>query len=182
MTRVLGLDVSTSCVGVAVLNNDPMGINIDILDHLVFPPKVKTLWEKAEILELYLTEVYKAHSIDQIYIEDAAKKFTKGLSSATTIAVCMRFNGMATYITYSLFKLHPEYIAPASARKGCGLKMQQKKKCGKSHKEQTFDAMMASDLKHLTWPTKQRSTNIVDWAYDTVDAYVVAKAGLLMNK
>ena len=181
MTRVLGLDVSTSCVGVAVVDDHAGDGSIRpvLLDHVSFPSKVKSLWEKAEILRDHLNTIRRTYVIDRVVIEDAAKKFTSGRSSASTIAVCMRFNGMATYVSYITFGFDPEYIPPTTARKLCGLKMQQKKKCGKSHKHQTFDQIMASDLKGRIWPTKQRSTNIVDWAYDTVDAYVIAKAGLL---
>lgn len=181
MGKLLGLDVSTSYVGVTVLDI-PTG-NIDLLDHVALT-KAKTLWEKGAWVEDYLVNTLRPQfpDVEHVYIEDAAKKFASGRSSATVIATLMRFNGIASYIAYQVFSLHPEYVAPSAARKLCGLKMQQSKKCGKTHKQQTFDAIMASDLSHVTWPTKQRSTNIVDWAYDTVDAYVIAKAGLVLEQ
>lgn len=182
MTRVLGLDVSTSCVGVAVVDQAEDGtITPVLLDHVTFPSKVKTLWEKAEILRDHLNSIRRTyHVISRVIIEDAAKKFTTGRSSASTIAVCMRFNGMATYVSYITFGIDPEYIPPTSARKLCGLKMQQKKKCGKSHKEQTAEYIMANDLKGKTWPLK-RTGKVVDWSYDVIDAYVIAKAGLILS-
>jgi hypothetical protein len=90
------------------------------------------------------------------------------------------FNGLVSYFVRETWKIDPEHIMPARARKLIGLKMQQKKTCGLSHKEQTFDAIMASDLSHHTWPTK-RSGKPKDWAYDIVDAYVIAKAGVVLN-
>lgn len=180
MSYILGLDVSTSCTGVAVL--DRATGTIALLDHITFKGKA-TLFEKGAIVEDYLASLKLNYpDITTVYIEDAAKKFASGQSSASVIATLMRFNGICSYIAYSTLGLMPEYVAPSAARKLCGLKMQQSKKCGKSHKVQTFDAMMASDLAHITWPLKLRSINIVDYAYDTVDAYVVAKAGLLIEQ
>jgi len=180
MSYLLGLDVSTSCVGVTLLSRNTGAIVL--LDHIGFKGS-KTLYEKGTVVEGYLVNLkLKYPEIESVYIEDAAKKFASGRSSATVISTLMRFNGICSYIAYTRLQLLPEYVAPSAARKLCGLKMQQTKKCGRSHKQQTFDTMMATDLSHVTWPLKMRSTNIVDYAYDTVDAYVVAKAGLIIEQ
>jgi hypothetical protein len=178
--KVLGLDVSTSIVGITVLDKDDG--SICELAHIDLR-KGRDLFEKGTWVEAELRNLVGRHpDIDALYIEDAAKKFTSGRSSATVIATLMRFNGIASFVAYNVFKLAPIYVAPTTARRLCGLKMQQSKKCGKSHKQQTFDMIMESDLSHITWPTKQRSENIVDWAYDTVDSYVIAKAGVALEQ
>ena len=174
----LGLDISTSYTGVAILEPGNLIPKIISLDYIHFK-KCKTVWEKADRAATYIDAI--PYKIDEIYIEDLAKKFSAGMSSAGTIVTLARFNGLLSYMARNKFGVDPEYIAPGQARKLCGLKMQQKKKCGLSHKEQTFQAMMSSDLSHLTWPTKMRSTSIVDYAYDMVDAYVIAKAGITLN-
>lgn len=179
---VLGLDISTTYTGVTLLNDD--GTIVE-LAHIEFK-KCKTVWEKADHVATWLAEKVKTgrvgwDMITKIFIEDPAKKFSQGMSSASTIVTLARFNGLVSYIARNIFKTDPEYIAPGAARKACGLKMQQRKKCGLSHKQQTFDAIMASDLSHVTWPLKRRSTKIVDWAYDIVDSYVIAKAGISLN-
>jgi hypothetical protein len=181
MSKLLGLDVSTSFVGVAVLD---MATGLEVkLDHIDLR-KGQSLFEKGAWVEDYLSDLRNAHpDIAEVYIEDAAKKFASGRSSASVIATLMRFNGICSYIAYTVFSFAPKYVAPSAARKLCGLKMQQSKKCGKTHKQQTFDAIMGSDLSHITWPTKRApSVNIVDYAYDTVDAYVVAKAGRIIEQ
>lgn len=173
---VLGLDISTSYTGVAIL--EPDDLKIIRLDHIHFK-KCKTVWEKADRAAAYIDAI--TDDIDAIYIEDPAKKFSTGTSSAGTIVTLARFNGLLSYMARNKFGLDPEYLSPGQARKLCGLKMQQKKKCGMTHKEQTFQAIMKTDLSHITWPNKLRSTNIVDYAYDIVDAYVICKAGINLN-
>ena len=225
MTVVLGLDISTTYTGVALLemycdhcdgegwlwrrelpdtsdwdgsaddtrytcpycDRDSVHFEMGTLNqlelvHIDFK-KCNTVWDKADRVATWFDQKLASgakgwKNIEGIYIEDPAKKFSQGQSSASTIVTLARFNGLVSYIARNKFKLDPIYLAPGAARKACGLKMQQKKKCGKTHKQQTFDAMMATDLAHITWPLKMRSTNIVDWAYDIVDAYVIAKAGL----
>ncbi len=173
---VLGLDISTTYTGVSVIDKE---LNIKLLEHIDFK-KCNTVWEKADRVKTYFEDL-QFDNIERIFVEDPAKKFSMGASSAGTIVTLARFNGLVSYLARARWNIDPEYLAPSQARKLCGLKMQQKKVCNKSHKEQTFDAMMATDLKHIVWPNKKNSKNIVDWAYDRVDAYVISKAGVLLN-
>ena len=92
----------------------------------------------------------------------------------------MRFNGIVSYIARKLHSVDPTYISAATARKKCGIKVQQKKVCGKPAKEQVFDHMCANDLKHVVWDKKRNGTP-VDTARDMCDAYVIARAASLMQ-
>lgn len=181
--RILGLDISTTCVGVAVVSVSSGSLHIDALEHIEFKG-CETLWEKADHVELTLGQLLISDLnfklVDRVYVEDAALRFTPGQSSAATLSTLLRFNGLVTYIARDVFGVEPEFIAAGHARKLCGMKMQQRKKCGKSHKEQVFDYMMANDLKHITWPMKKRSSNVVDWSRDVTDAYVIARAGSVL--
>lgn len=188
MIKVMGLDISTSITGCTVLDASiPVidgGHHIIAMDHVEFK-KHPTLWNKADhirkVFETWALDV-RFHNIDKLYVEAAMMRFTPGQSSADTISTLLRFNGLCTYLAREIFKVEPEYLAVGSARKLCGLKMQQKDKSGgKNQKEQTFDAMMATDLKHIVWPKKKRSENIVDYARDIVDSYVIARGGAILN-
>jgi hypothetical protein len=192
MSRILGLDVSTSNVGIAVLdlNKDVDNVShthIVSLSHVEFKGKRGlTMWSKADWLREQLTERFltlEFKDVTHVYIEAALKRFMPGMSSMTTIGSLLKFNGIASYLVHDIFKVDPEYISASEARKTCGLKMFPKAKAGgKNHKQQTFDSMMKTDLSHVVWPTKLRSTKIVDWSFDVTDAYVIAKAGHALNK
>jgi len=172
--NVLGLDISTACVGVAVVNAHARVC----LEHVVFKGKM-SLWEKADHVKLEFEKFHNEYgNIDRLFVEDAALRFTPGMSSAMTIASLLRFNGLVSYIARNVFDKDPNFISASSARKMIGLKLQQVKKCGISHKIQVFEALAHSDLSDVCWPLK-KSGAVIDWAYDVTDAYVIAKAGMI---
>jgi hypothetical protein len=182
---VLGLDVSTSITGVCLIDRDVVpdgtGNHIVHLDHIEFK-KCKTLWDKADVVAHYLNGLHVNHANAEIAvaIEEPLLGFRQGMSSATTIASLLRFNGIVSYISRNTFNVEPNYISAPTARKQCGLKLQKPSVAGKSQKEQVFDHMAQHDLSHVKWPTKKNGTS-VDWSRDATDAYVIARAACLMN-
>lgn len=181
---VLGLDVSTSCTGVCVLNRamvpDANGSHIVILDRIEFK-KCKTLWDKADTVAAYLTGVHVTYSFGaswSIAVEEPLMGFRPGLSSAATIASLLRFNGIVSYISRNVFTVEPTYISSSHARKLCGMRMKKPSLAGMSHKEQVFEHMSKNDLQWKQWPLK-KSGKVEDWSRDATDAYVIARAACL---
>ena len=121
---VLGLDVSTSCTGICILDADVTeptnGNHIRLLDRIEFK-KCKSFWDKADVVEKKLSE-FKNSGITEFCLEEPLLGFSKGMSSAATITTLMRFNGIASYIARCIFGTDPVYIAAASARKLAGVK------------------------------------------------------------
>lgn len=182
---VLGLDVSTSVTGLCVINRDVeldgSGTHIVALERIEFK-KCKTLWEKADRVQAELTAIKNvAGNVEWIVcVEEALLGFRPGLSSATTISALLRFNGIVSYIARNVFATEPQFIGSTHARKVCGMKMQRTAKAGMNQKEQVFLHMSQNDLKHVAWP-KTKTGKVVPWSRDATDAYVVARAGCLMN-
>lgn len=181
---VLGLDVSTTYTGVSLLGSEQGSKIPDVLllDHIHFKG-CNTIWDKIDVVKEYFDTVTTRdawRSPDRIFVEDPVKRFTVGASSANTIMLAARFNGLVSYVVRNKFNIEPEYITSGAARTACGLKMKQRKKCGLSHKEQTFNEMMQTDLSHLVWD-KKRNGKVVDHAYDIVDSYVIGKAGIRLT-
>lgn len=183
MKKVLGLDISTSCIGVTIISFDSTkNITIDLLDHIkLTSSKIKTFWEKVDCVNAYIDNTTATfQSLSYIYVEEPVLGFRPGQSSASTIATLLKFNGLVSYAFRNKFKIDPNYITPSSARKLCGIKLLRPSLCGKNQKDQVFDFMRSSDLQHVTWQVK-KSGMPVDWAKDVTDSYVVAKAGALLN-
>lgn len=173
--RVLALDISTSCVGVCLLEDDV----IVVIESVEFK-KCKSMFEKARTMLNYLDDVCEEHGpIDLLCIEEALMSFCPGHSSAKTISQLMRFNGMVSYIAWTLCGVEPEYVSASHARKLCGIKMQKTSVAG-PQKQQVFKYMAEHDLSTIEWP-HTKTGKIVSWARDATDAYVVAKASSLMN-
>jgi hypothetical protein len=178
MVRVLGIDASTTATGIVIIDD------VSLLHLSVETFKgCNTFWEKCDAFQKHLKFIRDQEpNINAFFIEEPMKRFAEGFSSAGVISTLQRFNGIVCYITRQTFGVDPTYINVSSARKAAGIKVVPKDKAGgRNAKQQTFDHVMATELSHIEWPKKQRSENIVDWAKDIVDAYVVARGGLLLN-
>ena len=183
MPIVLGLDISTSCTGVCVLDSaiepDDKGSHILLLDHVDFKG-CKTFFDKADAMASYLTRLYASKfGISRVAVEEPLLGFSKGSSSASTITTLMRFNGIVSYAARNTFSVDPEYFSAAHARKLCGIKLQRTSVAGMSQKEQVFLHMSQHDLRHVTWKTK-KSGQPIDASRDMTDAYVIARAASLV--
>lgn len=195
MHLVLGLDVSTTCVGVSVVDAhvepDAKGSNVVLLKHIDFKG-CDTMWDKADVVSKALVSLpadvafllaTAGHPfIHTVCVEEPLMGFRAGMSSAATISTLMKFNGIVSYLSRTVFNMDPEYVSAAHARKVCGVKVQRVSKCGKSGKQQVFEHMCENDLQHVAWPLKKRSTKVVDWAMDETDAYVIARAGAIQHR
>lgn len=176
--KSLGIDASTSATGVVVLDGDKM-----IHHEAILFKGCNTFWEKCDRVRATMLDLSLGHSINAFYIEEPMKRFAEGFSSAETLSILQRFNGIVCYLVRERFGVDPTYVNVSSARKAAGIKVTTKAKAGgRNAKQQTFDHVMAHDLSHIQWPKKQRSDNLVDWAKDVVDAYVVARGGHELNK
>lgn len=181
---ILGLDVSTSITGVCLLDErieegDVLHPRL-VLDNINFK-KCKSLWEKVDFARDFFKHSHDeyAWNPDVIVVEEPLLGFSKGKSSASTITTLMRFNGIVSSIVRDVFHVDPTYISSATARKLCGVKLQQTKKCGKKQKDQVFEFMCEHDLKGFVWD-KKKCGSPVDASKDMTDAYVIARAASLM--
>lgn len=178
---ILGLDASTSVVGLAIVDENT-GQRI-FLDYIKLTGKSTTkIIDKANALKKRLNDIKKKYKITQVFIEDYAVKFARGKSSAKTITKLAAWNGICQLVIWDVFELYTTALNVTESRKACGIKTISKKKSGIDVKEQVFTQM--TQLENITWPTKVLSsgprkgqTIIINEARDMNDALVVAKAG-----
>lgn len=180
----LGLDVSTSCTGVCII--DPqldVSTKLHVIDiHAIELSKIKSFWGKTDVVRDAFHDILKRHPDTEFHvaIEEPLLGFKQGMSSATTLASLLRFNGIVSYLSRQIFSIEPVYVSATHARKVCGVKIQKTSVCGMSAKEQTFLHMSHNDLQHVIWPTT-RSGKFVPWSRDATDAYCIARAALIEN-
>lgn len=177
MAIILGLDVSTSCTGVCVLDSSAPAGDYRVLDYIGFKG-CKTFWEKCDEVEKYLRNLKSNHGITRVVLEEPLMGFRPGMSSAQTISQLLRFNGIVSNLARKEFGVDPEYISANHARKAAGIKLQRTSVAGMSQKEQVFKHMSEHDLKDVVWPTK-KSGQAVDWSRDATDAYVISRAAAI---
>ena len=179
---ILGLDISTSAIGLCIVSTTG---NVTLLDFLDLS-KEKSLFKKAEKFKTKLKKINKEYSITDVAIEENLQAFRPGLSSAKTIVTLARFNGVCTYIASEIFGINPEFLNVNAARKLVGVKVN--RKSDKNTKEQILDFVKEKDPS-LVWPTKQitrgpRKGSVVPVkeCYDMADAYIIAQCAVIQEE
>jgi len=170
----LGLDISTSITGYAILDHNGKIIKIDAID-LKNKNKFPDMFSKALHVQEHLRNINRNFPITKIAIEPSLMMFSMGKSSAATIATLLKFNGIISWICEQEYEMAPEFIPAISARKICGIKVEK----GKKAKQCVMEHLLKTepDFAKLVQYTKQN--NIIPKYWDMADAYVIARASFL---
>lgn len=181
---ILGLDISSSIVGIAIFNDDKTLYNLKYVDLR----KIDSFFKKADYVRAKLEDLrceLNNEKITIISIEECAQSFRKGFSSAQTLSTLARFNGVISQIAYETFKVEPLYYNVVSSRKSLGIKLD---KSGEIDTKEQIVSWVSSQEPQWTWPTKTLtrgknagSTIHETFCYDMADAYVIGKVALYDN-
>lgn len=116
---VLSLDVSTTCIGIALFEDLGDKGELKLLHHVT--PKVKPkpetkteeLFRKVEIFETEFLKKYSGLNINKVVIEEPLLQS----NNVYTIATLLRFNGMISKSVYDTLGVVPDFISSYDARK-----------------------------------------------------------------
>ena len=116
---ILGLDVSTKTIGIALFEDNGTSGDLKLLHHVT--PKVKPepdnkmeeLFEKARIFEKEFLNDYADMGITKVIIEEPLLQS----NNVNTVATLLRFNGMIARSVYETLGVVPEFISSYDARK-----------------------------------------------------------------
>lgn len=129
----LGLDISTSCIGCALVENDG-SLYGKVLELTHVLPKVSSktdkmeaLFLKKEIFEEEFISKYKHFNVSHVVIESPLLKS----NNAVTCSVLLMFNGMISECVYRAFGIVPEYVSSYEARQYSFPKLMGIRKFGK---------------------------------------------------
>lgn len=170
---VLGLDISTSCTGLCLLEDD---CSIPLLLHPLKFPKDVDFWDKVDFMKKEISEKLESYKsrIRLIVIEEPLKSFKQGFSSADTITTLIRMNGITSDHARLLTGTRPTYIHVGMARSLAGIKL--KSGSESSYKDQIVDWVTQTKLPQLQW-AKTKTGNFKPEVGDMCDSYVLALAG-----
>ena len=98
----IGLDISTSIVGISIFNHNKKFVDLESVNLT----KTKCFFEKSLLVKKsFLNIVEKYQDVSFIVgIEENLQAFRPGLSSAKTLMTLSRFNGVISYISNEVFK------------------------------------------------------------------------------
>ena len=178
---VLGVDISTTCTAVSVLDYKT-GETVKVY-HTVMNNKKKFphFWSKVEHMEeLFNIENDPSWDVCGVAVEESAKRFAPGLSSASTIIMLAKFNGIMCYLLYKKYGLVPKEINVRTGRSQIGLKINTKDK-SKTTKQKVLDHVKAinPDFPLVMRALKGEMVE-VKINEDRADAWVMAEAARRM--
>ena len=173
---ILALDISTSCTGYCVFDENEL---IDI--GSINLSKHKGLFAKAAVVKSEIIKLNDIHPISRVVVEENLQAFRPGLSSAKTLMTLAQFNGVVRWICHERLGVPVESINVNTARKSVGLKINKKDK-SKTTKEKVLE-WVSEDNSTIVWPTKilksgpnKGQKRVCNEAYDMADAYVIGRA------
>ena len=169
---ILGLDISTSITGYTVLDYDG---NILVCDHIDLR-KEKDFFKKIEIVSSRLEVINDAYEIEQVYVEQSLQSFRSGFSSAQTLSLLSKINGIVSWLCYNMFYGEPKYLAATSARKLCGVRIPKGQKAKKVSLQFVVDNVPGFEIQYT------RHGNPKAGYPDRSDSYVIAKAGWIRER
>lgn len=177
---ILGLDVSTKTIGIALFEDNGSTGDLKLLHHVT--PKVKPepenkmeeLFEKARIFESEFLNDYADMGITRVIIEEPLLQS----NNVYTVATLLRFNGMIARSVYETIGVVPEFISSYDSRKYAfpqlmGIRTVKKDGTAKNEKElkkssPTLFGAYASDVdkKSIIWDLVSDLEPQITWFYD----------------
>ena len=174
---ILGLDISTTIVGVALI--DANG-NLIVSEHWDIT-KQDTLFEKAEMIGSLLWALKNEHNVDHVFIETALKKFIPGRSRADTLIKLAKFNGIVSWLSFDTFNQTPTFINVNTARTLYGLSFPRGTK-GPQRKKMVVEAVNDKEKSAFRYEMARGGKNYKKGTDDRADAVVIARAGEFLLK
>lgn len=192
---ILGLDVSTTTVGVCLYNATERKLikltQITPKPKKTITDKTEILFKKADIVSEFLSD-YKDYDITDVVIEEPLL----GSNNIYTVAVLLRFNGIISKNCYDMFGTIPEYISTYDSRAIAFPDLLDYRigKSGKPGKNKVLFGSYPTDVdkKRIIWEKvsklepqvvfpKNKNGQLDKRSYDSTDAYCVTRAYCIKN-
>lgn len=176
---ILGLDVSTSSTGWAVL--DSSGNLVEMGSFRL--DKLDGLFNKADAVNRGLLGIRaKYPGVAKVSIEEPLQGFRRGLSSASTLLTLGRFNGMISWQSFVVFGFDPIFISCTAARKDLNIKII-KTRDTKDQIMEWVEVVTGTQLPRRTVKVGKKKGQVIydNGVNDAADAYVMARAAFLLK-
>jgi hypothetical protein len=178
----IGLDISTSTVGVCAIYED---IKKPLYMGYISLSKYRDIWEKAEVVEEKLKEIrdnlllqYPDAKFGVAY-EEPMQRLSGGNSSSGVIVKLAWFNGFVACLSSNIFGFRkPIPLESRDARRLSGLKISKKIKI--KEKVQAFNYVVSKIGDE--WVEYKRTGSVKDQCLDASDAWIIATAYITMTK
>ena len=159
---ILGLDVSTKTIGIALFNQTGKLLELTHISPVVKPkPENKhvEMMLKSDIFKQYITK-YRGMGVYRIIIEEPLLYS----NNINTVGTLTKFNGLISRVAYDILGVMPEYIPTYDARCNAFPELVAP---GKSGKDVLFGGLpMDVDKKKVIWDKVHEREPKITWIYD----------------
>lgn len=176
---ILGLDISSATIGWSVLEVVDDKCSLKDFGHIKPTSKKKSDDNFSARLNYAfdaITDLVRKQSPDVIAIEDYAKKFSKGRSSANTILILSSFNEVCGLAAYRASNIKPIRIPVTTLRK----LVKKEYSCDIDDKPDVLAFCKKTFNNFLT--QNNRAGNIKKESYDEADSIIVSLGYYLEKK
>jgi hypothetical protein len=184
---IWGWDISTSVIGMTVLDDDGRFVTSEYLDLRSI--KDVSLLDKADESEQWIEEMLTKHIGDGRYdhfVEERLSNFAAGRTMLQTLMKLAAFNMVVSYMllkksshvqgyqSSSVRHIHPSSVKAIMKREGLVIPK------GADKKDLTLK-FVQNKIPHF--PVElNRNGNPQPWCFDKADSYIVARAAFLTRK
>lgn len=177
---VLGLDVSTKTIGIAIFANVGDHGELKFLHHVSPKPKkpkpsskIEELTRKCGIFEEEFLNKYLDFGIDKVIVEEPLVT----ANNAYTVATLLKFNGMICKSVYDSMGIIPDFISSYDARANTFPDLLQKSRYKKNGEERSEkerekkkpvlfgDHPPNVDKKQVIWDRVNKKEPEINWLY-----------------
>ena len=194
---ILGLDVSTTKIGVAVLS-DPIEFKKTIngestssfrrelllsefwdLDTKKFPD----IEDKMEVVMAELATIKYEYDITEIFIEEHIKGTPRNNARSNTKILLMlaKFNGLVCWGCYDTFGIKAKTVNPIKARKSYGISFARTVR-SPERKKTIIETVIETEGNKFDWSYNRGGVNYQTGTDDRADAVVIARYGEYLVK
>jgi hypothetical protein len=203
---ILGLDVSTTTIGIALFEDLGDKGKLCVLEHVSPKIKVKNITKTEELFmkaNMFYDEFlgkYTNFGITKVIIEEPLLRS----NNVNTVATLLRFNGILSKMIYDKLNVVPEYMSSYDSRKYAFPELMGKKDTDSKGKKLTEAAFKKkeptlfgaypkdADKKMIIWEKVADMEPQIQWLYnkkkelmkenlDMSDAFVVALSSMKKN-
>lgn len=167
---ILSLDVSTSCIGLAIFDDNEKLMSLNYVKL-----KGDGLFQKYDEFVSFMKEnEFHKFLIKEVAVEEPLKAFKGKFTNADTIQKLAQMNAMISLWCYQTYELEPTYYNVQTARKNAfpDLKLPQKET---NKKLKVWEKVVEAEPQ-INWIYSKRTAQLAKENFDMSDAYTVGKA------
>lgn len=174
---ILGLDISTSVVGISLFGNAPE-YKLQELSYIKFKKGTDLFIKLDEFIEFFESK-FSDITFTGFHIEEPLKKFKGKFSNADTIQKLTQMNSMISGYLYQKFKITPKYFNVQNARSIVFPTL----KIPQSHPNKKYlvwESVMKAEPA-INWEYSKKTHALMDENLDMCDAYVAGLCGIVLT-